>query len=918
NSYKFTNYYTSESDVYVQILMEMNKVLSTLTGSKYGYQRVKSIHVDMELANGNKYAYIERVFMNKKELRAGEDVEIGLVMRPYGSETTFTETKTLHVPENLEDGSLGILVVGGSLSSSIKLEPTSRQGNNTLVSVIDTADNSTSFEQYFRKAMDFDKNNELVIKLVPASGDVLVVEGNKLEDMPPYMNQLFAGVNNSVFTTEKLEYKTVFTSDDYIPMGAVIMSVPVKNHLGTNPRDLQGKPLSVRIFTPKDPDALFVKDSPALARLAGELDEALEAVKKEQEGESAKPEEKKEEDKKEEAKPEDKKEEPKPQDKKPASTVSRHPQTLEIKEGDLAKGEFTGCSLGKDNAILPTVERLSETEVPEQMVTCSLQTEEGLYVGTGLKAGVYSVKEGRKPALVCRIDGLWVTRLIRTEAGLFAASAPSGKIYRIEGSQAPEAADTGHKYISDIIALGNGSYMAGFADSNELAIYSASFEKTDSLTHDGVYTTDFAAAPGGGIIIGTKKQLLKYQDGRITTLLSDLGGSVNCVAAAPDGSVYAYVAGKGAIVKYTPLGVEKITEKLGDCFRAVCDETGNAYFAGRDSVTRVYPDGRYATDQFREAAQFSDIAVTGEGRALLSSVNPGCLYEIRLHPSRCYYTTSLIDLGAQVRLSGITASAGGIDWYSAEDEASRTPLQPGLQFSSGRFAAGFGEDMKGDFNRITLSYFMPNRPPTIKLKNLAYGQKLSAKYKVEWEISDPDGDYLLPALSGVRDGAETILYPKPGELPKADAKPETSREIDTAQLADGKWIIKAVVTDAPSNPDSPSGDEVRAEVLVCNTAPAVEAALSSENNVLTVRGKASCPTIGQIAGVQYSYDGSLWISCKPEGGEFGGKECSFSSPVVIPAGVTGEKIIKVRAIDDFGNSADVDLKVNINNNGEAK
>ncbi|MBR4748044.1 MAG: hypothetical protein IK083_00530 [Abditibacteriota bacterium] len=910
--YSFTNYYTSESDVAWQIMSEMTKVLSKVTQSKYGYKRLKSIDVDIELDSGNKYAYIERVFMNKKELKAGEDLEIGLVMRPYGSETTFTETKTLHVPDNLEDGNLSILVYGGALSDAIELAPTSRQGNNTLISVIDTQDNSTSFEQYLKKTMDFDKNNELVIRLIPATGDVLVVAGNKLRDMPPYMNQLFASVNNSVFTTEKLDYKTVFKTDEYIPMGAVVMSVPVKNNTGVSAKDVQGKPLSARILSPRDPESLFAGDRSGLLRLAGELDEALETVKKEQEAvKSGDKAEDKPGEKAEDKKPEDKKEEPKPQDKKPETTVSKRPSQLELKEGELAKGEFTGCSMGKDNAIYPTVERLSELQVPEQMATCSLQTEEGLYIGTGLAAGVYLKKEGEKLSKVCGLEDLWVTRLIKTSGGLYASTAPSGKVFRIEGREAVEAAAFDHKYISDVIPLAGGELMVGFADSDELCICSADFVKSRSLRHGGVYTTDFAAAPDGSVIIGTKKQLVRYTGSGLQVLMNDMGGSVNCVAVSPSGDVYAYVAGKNMIVKYNS-GLTKIAEKIGDCFRAVSDETGNVYFAGRDQVIRIFPDGNWAVDEFRGAFQFSDIALSGQGRAYLSGVNPGGVYEIRLHPSECIYSTELIDLGTTVSLQEASAPAGGISW-SVDKGDGRKPLEKNTPFGAGRICARFNESLQGSFNKITLSYFMANRAPSVKLKAPAFGQKLSGKTKMEWEVSDPDNDSWIPVITARKPGSEDrrVIYPAADGLPKADAKPETSREIDTAGLEDGRWLIELQVTDEPSNPEGAIAAVASAEALICNSEPLLEAAAAAENGKLSIKGKASCPTIGVIAGVQFSYDGLLWMSCRSPKGVFDTRETDFEASFALPEGATGEKTVKVRAVDDFGNSKDLELKVNL-------
>ena len=258
------------------VLEELGQLLTQLNGTPFGIQKIKGISVNGEVCDGNRYSFIERVFLNKNTFRPGDDIKVGIEMRKYGSEKTYTEYKTVTVPKNADSGKFALLVYGGSFAENIDLNKDDEKENNAGI----YADNSVSFDRYFQNYLKFDKNNELIVNLIPENGSSIVAKGEELKDLPDYMKILFDNANNSVITNKAVEYKSVFPSED-IPLGVAVIGFPVEKEQKTTILDNKAKPMAVfskvlPINAKTDLKSNALKEK--IVRLIEELDQAIKVT----------------------------------------------------------------------------------------------------------------------------------------------------------------------------------------------------------------------------------------------------------------------------------------------------------------------------------------------------------------------------------------------------------------------------------------------------------------------------------------------------------------------------------------------------------------------------------------------------------------------------------------------------------------
>ena len=126
--------------------------------------------------------------------------------------------------------------------------------------------------------------------------------------------------------------------------------------------------------------------------------------------------------------------------------------------------------------------------------------------------------------------------------------------------------------------------------------------------------------------------------------------------------------------------------------------------------------------------------------------------------------------------------------------------------------------------------------------------------------------------------------------------------IDGATLADGRYVIKIVASDAPDNPSgqSLSGERLSEPVDIDNTPPALRAVApgSAGSGAQRVVFEVSDVT-GKIKKGDFSLDGSPWTPLFPEDGiaDSGRERYSVELPPLAP----GEHTVSLRAFDGSGN-----------------
>lgn len=170
---------------------------------------------------------------------------------------------------------------------------------------------------------------------------------------------------------------------------------------------------------------------------------------------------------------------------------------------------------------------------------------------------------------------------------------------------------------------------------------------------------------------------------------------------------------------------------------------------------------------------------------------------------------------------------------------------------------------------------------------------------LSWKAEDANQDAL----------AYDLLYRRAGETAFRPLRRGLTDQVyawDTMSLPDGRYVVKVVASDAPSNPESLAlaGDKESASFEVDNTPPLLEARLA-EPGLVRVKARDAG---GNLRRAEFSVDGQRWQEVHPQDGINDGVEEVYD---IRPRnlGGPGPHVVVVRVTDQLGNraSARVDL-----------
>ena len=165
----------------------------------------------------------------------------------------------------------------------------------------------------------------------------------------------------------------------------------------------------------------------------------------------------------------------------------------------------------------------------------------------------------------------------------------------------------------------------------------------------------------------------------------------------------------------------------------------------------------------------------------------------------------------------------------------------------------------------------------------------------QWQAEDRNGDTL-----------EYSIYYRPLNETTFRLLKDKLRDnfytIDGATLADGRYIIKIIASDAPDNPSgqSLSGERISEPVDIDNTPPVLRVLTSPQTNASASRVVFEVDDLtGKIKRGDFSVDGALWTPLFPEDGiaDSGHERYAVDLPALGP----GEHTVSLRAFDGSGN-----------------
>jgi hypothetical protein len=173
----------------------------------------------------------------------------------------------------------------------------------------------------------------------------------------------------------------------------------------------------------------------------------------------------------------------------------------------------------------------------------------------------------------------------------------------------------------------------------------------------------------------------------------------------------------------------------------------------------------------------------------------------------------------------------------------------------------------------------------------------------QWQAEDRNGDTLEYAIyyRGLNEQTFRLLK---------DKLRETFYTIDGATLADGRYIVKVIASDAPDNPNGQKlvGERLSEPVDIDNTPPVVKATGQAQITRDGVRVVFSVDdATGKIKRADASLNGATWIPVFPDDGIADGGHEGYS--VEFPLVAAGEHTIALRVFDSSGNVGTLSVTV---------
>src|SRR5688572_30211500 len=164
----------------------------------------------------------------------------------------------------------------------------------------------------------------------------------------------------------------------------------------------------------------------------------------------------------------------------------------------------------------------------------------------------------------------------------------------------------------------------------------------------------------------------------------------------------------------------------------------------------------------------------------------------------------------------------------------------------------------------------------------------------QWQAEDRNGDTLEYAIYYRSLNESTFRLLK-------DKLRDNFYTIDGATLADGRYIIKIIASDAPDNPlgQALTGERTGEPVDIDNTPPVVRAVNNSASGANPRASFEVIDATGKVKRADLSINGSLWTPVFPDDGIADGGNERYT--VDIPNLGPGEHTISLRAFDGSGN-----------------
>ncbi|MBI3910216.1 MAG: hypothetical protein HY320_04700, partial [Armatimonadetes bacterium] len=772
-------------------MSDLTLVLQTLEYNPYGPVAVESIRAHVRVSEKRQTATIERAYADRKRVKPGEQVKIGVVLQPYSGEKVVRELE-VQIPRHIPGGQLRIGVAGGMSAERM------------LQSMQIRRPPARNLRQLVAGITDRPRNQDLVVEMaLPVVG--VAALGQEITNLPNAVVEVLISANPTGIKAIRSHTRQTLATP-WAVSGTEILTLTVEADQKDKSGEVQvpaGSPFGTvgsllelfrlgSMFGDEDSTAAM----PATSGLPQPLLESgvrsaqsgsnpfADFLRAQAAGAGAPP--------------------ASAQPPKPGQPhVWRHATAADFKEGST---DGVLISSRGELSLAPAPQRL--LWAPDRLLWAQALGPQGhLYVAGWLDGRVLRLADdGQESPVLDTGDVAVQTLAADVHGGLYAASVPGGRIYYLPPRGAPrQIAQLADAQIWALHAAGDGSLYA--ATGPRGLLYRITPAGATEVAFEAPDRNVFALAanPAGQLYFSTYPMGKIYRlegPGRATPIFETPQVTVTSLAVDGAGNLYAGTSPKARIFRITPDGqatlwyqgearhiLAMVVAPDGTLFAA----TGNPGY-----LYRISPDRTVARLWDPDAAYVLSLSRAPNGDLLAATAGPTTVVRLPATPgARGTYTSPVLDAGNVARWGVLRWSGAG--QVEIRTRAGRTaypdstwgpwsapltdPTGSPVQSPEGEYlqyqVTLLGGEVPPSVRALTLFYRPHNRPPEVGIKFPRAGEALSGRRNIIWAARDPDGDRLSYKLFCSPEGSSRWI-----KIGTRAAAPEEQEEAGAAGFAE--------------------------------------------------------------------------------------------------------------------------------------
>jgi hypothetical protein len=706
------NVYFDPAEIDVACVRELAELMGILSNNPFRKVPVKSIQMDVTYEDKRPTAVVERVFLSQDRVQPGEEVEVGVVLRPYRKDPLVTKTK-IKIPESAASGRAVVLIQGGNtrvnLSSLLMASaPSGPAGFGQP--------QEASLKETLKRFASRERNDQIVTHVIFPTTAVNIA-GQRLAQLPSTIVDVMRSSKTTGLRLERDEVRAV-QDCDYIVDGFQSLQVniekpsPLEKPQGSGPGgpstpepgsvggpsgaqrttlsvgpdedDLEaitftvnGQPHTIRLTTPEEGDDEADDPPKPRAPARPEAKPAKKPAEKTQ-GKTTEPLSKA-------VEPDEK------PDEKPAGTtadgklVGRQATIwTQTSQADFERGTMKSTSVTSRGEVRlsPSLKLLEESS--EQYIWSVVGMNGCVYAGTGNGGTILKTDADGKTSVFCKTGELEVHALARDASGaLYAGTSPGGKLLRVgpDGKAAEllsmngerSTTEAGSKFVLALAVAPDGTVYAGTGPEGRIFRVrpgAAAAEEICKLPVKSVMS--LLVAPNGALYAGTAEDGAVYRiepgpgAANPTVLYDTNQASVTGLALDKAGNLYLGCAPSGDVYRIEPDGTPRAHFEKGRAalFGLVADAEGNLYTCSAGTLMQIQPDGSSTLIGDRKVGQFTCLAWDDQGHLVAGSSNVGSVYRVTPTTSGSFESTvhdaKLPSKWGRIRYTGILPAGGSL------------------------------------------------------------------------------------------------------------------------------------------------------------------------------------------------------------------------------------------------------------------